>query len=230
MDPTKYIIWPEIVRAPSKWVKTSIKQSNMSTFFEPGKNKGVFAKQDIKKGQVLFTFPYISNMNDGLVNFTESPSVKNSSEFYNFLIDFELNYHNDDKFKRVINTLMAVTADMTPYMVASRDIKKGEELLKVYGYATWVLEFFQYITNKNLAAYYHFLKTINMEQLTHSDQVKVNYVFLMEIITQLLGRDIDLTLEEYDIKMETIECQSLCLQIEKYVKQETHKVNAYDMI
>ncbi|OYV63451.1 MAG: hypothetical protein B7X03_01870 [Parcubacteria group bacterium 21-58-10] len=99
---------------------------------------GIFADQDIKKGDLIFTASPILDVNITQEQFDSLPETeKQEVKYWGFWIESEKVWHVDFDNIHFINH--SFTANTTQdfshpeaYLVATKDIQKGEELTQNY--------------------------------------------------------------------------------------------------
>lgn len=99
---------------------------------------GVFADQDIKKGEVIFTASPVLDVNITQDQFNSlEEAEKQEVRYWGFWVESEKVWHVDFDHIHFINHSFEAntTQDFShseAYLIASRDIKRGEELTQNY--------------------------------------------------------------------------------------------------
>lgn len=99
---------------------------------------GLFADEDIKKGQLIYTASPLLDVNISQAQFDRlSETEKREVRYWGFWINSEQIWHVDFDVTRFINhsfdaTVTQDSAHTDAYLVATRDIKTGEELTQNY--------------------------------------------------------------------------------------------------
>lgn len=99
---------------------------------------GLFADQDIKKGELIYTASPTLDLNITKEQFESlNESEQREMKYWGFWIEKDKVWHVDFDVSKFINhsTEATVTQDTTKddaYLIATRDIKAGEELTQNY--------------------------------------------------------------------------------------------------
>lgn len=138
-----------------------IDNSCISTLFINNENKGLFTNEFISKGTILFdqTNIYSKMMNDPMINLNDLYNSVDSLSYYTTWTNMYNRYHNINIIKDCVNIRMLIHNDHRYYQ-ALRDIQPGEELVKMYGFTTWIVNNIKLLTNKNICGFLYFIKDI----------------------------------------------------------------------
>jgi hypothetical protein len=149
-----------------------IKNSTLRTQFKKGREKGVFAKNKIKKGAIVMAsqLQYTTMINDAMVDFNDVLNAKTSLELFEALMKLYSEYYNLERAQQLVNVARANYKKQLVH-VAIRDIEEGEELLMVYGIDFWVKNYDEFVTPRNFPGYNSFLKEIHKEYPTDNTKL-----------------------------------------------------------
>jgi len=140
-------------------VSLSIKRSNIPSTFIDGKQYGVFTDKNIARGTIISS-TNIYMYNDGLIDLTELLNADNSEKTYIAWKNLKQSYYNIDKIKSVVNVIMVKDSYDTDYYEAITDIPANSELIRMYGFTTWIFELFDILTNKTIVGFSHFVNNL----------------------------------------------------------------------
>jgi hypothetical protein len=109
------------------------------TRYPTGHDLGVVAARAIGKGQPLANAdaPISVLLNDGALNLGPILAAKSAVELEAALLAARARYYDPSVLQRV-NVVMARDDAGCTWIVALRDIAEGEELLRTYGWSTWL--------------------------------------------------------------------------------------------
>lgn len=99
---------------------------------------GLFADQDIKKGTVIYTASPLLDLNISNETFEKLTQIeKEEIRYWGFWIETQKVWHVDFDMSKFINHSLEATVTQDSdyedaYLVATRDIKNGEELTQNY--------------------------------------------------------------------------------------------------
>lgn len=99
---------------------------------------GIFADQDIKKGQLIYTVSPILDVNIKKKQFDSlTPSEQKEVRYWGFWVEKDKVWHVDFDVSKFVNHSFepTTTQDFSKeeaYLVATRDLKSGEELTQNY--------------------------------------------------------------------------------------------------
>lgn len=99
---------------------------------------GLFTAEDIKKGQLIYTASPLLDLNLPLEEFDSlKDNEKKEIQWWGFYIEAEKVWHVDFDVSKFINhsfdpTLMQDLRHRDAYLVATKELKKGEELTQNY--------------------------------------------------------------------------------------------------
>ena len=148
-----------IVQPRSDLVFTVAPSTLTKTQFLPNKNMGLHTVSELPK-DTLFTLDYEqegTKMNDPMIDLTAVIQSSNSDQLYIALSDMYNNYYDLERVKQMVNVRIVMDSSKTSCYQAIKDIPAGGELLRIYGFATWLFEIFDLLTAANLAGYAKFL-------------------------------------------------------------------------
>lgn len=122
--------------------------------------RGVFATRTIPAGvKVAQAYDDIAiTINDGHINLINFYAAKNSTDMYTFWINM---YENYNVHPESCNVNMSAYQNKI-YLVTTKSILSGQELLRPYGFPTWIHILFPQLTNKTVAGAMVFLVTYPM--------------------------------------------------------------------
>ena len=196
----------ELVVDPN--IELVVKPSTLPSEFISGCNKGLFTKKMIVKGTVIMEMEETSMMNDGLVNLGPVLRASNSEECYQAWTDMKNSYYDMEKAKRVINVRM-INDGISRYYEAIQDIPADTELLRIYGFTTWVGEFGLSATNKNIVGFAQFIDDLSKDLAGDPYEDKIKH--LRELLTEYGGDNIyTIHRHEYDESMKNVELKYIC--------------------
>lgn len=116
-------------------------QIPFSTFLEK-RDQALFAKIEFKTDDYVTPFGHKINqmMNDGL--FDLSPFVDTNNEHLEkAFVDAENSYYDSEKASKVVNVVLSTDPVLrTSHYKAIKHINVGDELIRCYGFNTWIRE------------------------------------------------------------------------------------------
>lgn len=137
----------------------------------PDENMGVFATADIPKGTLICRTDYV---NPGT---TVKYDLKiNDLAYYDFMPNYE--YMDINNIKRHIN-IRGINVQGVIYLQAIKDIKKGEEISRLYGYDYWF---------KDIKEIHDWNAPFDTEQSPHLDETKAT---VLKKIIQFVAKQKD---------------------------------------
>lgn len=160
----KYVVTGQICAEPSTDRKFRLGTSDYSeTEFLQAQNVGLFAKEDIQKGESIMTsLKSDANLfNDAMMDLRPLLEATTADSFYSALHQCESMYYNKEKAEKNINIVAGRSLD-GEYLIyqARKDISKKEELFRCYGFTTWIKEIAEsgILSLVTLPGFYRFLK------------------------------------------------------------------------
>jgi len=139
-------------------IELEIKISTLKTVFLDECNRGLFTKSKIPFGTCIpITEETDFIMNDPMIDLTEVSSADNNESLYKAWVNIRDNYYNINKAEKMTNIVMSEYKKKM-YFIARKDIEEGEELVRAYGFTTWIMDSFPYLTNKNIIGFINFLE------------------------------------------------------------------------
>lgn len=179
-----------------------IKPSELPSKFIKGKHMGLFTKIYIEKGTIIMPVPLEQNnnseliMNDGSVDLEPILSAYTSEQTYQAWIDMKKTYYDLDKIKRTVNVRIISNKNKL-YYEAIQDIPENNELIRLYGFSTWIFELFDILTNKNIVGFAQFVDLLS--KCSDRDPYKFRIKCLRETLTKCGVDNIyNLNLYDYD--------------------------------
>lgn len=137
-----------------------IKESTLQTTFLSDKNMGLFTSRPICKGSILLKVSDQCMMNDGLINLSNVINASSDEETYIAWHEIYKSYYNLDIINKNINVRMVTNDRINFYYEAIKDISPGDELLRIYGFATWPYQMSKHLTKNNITGFIRFLRDI----------------------------------------------------------------------
>lgn len=141
-------------------------------------NCGLFAGRNFKAGEIIICkeHPYTSGSNDAMMNL--GPFIEASSAFAmeQAFIDARKKYYNyQDGDQRVNAVLIFSPETHREALKARRFIAKGEEILRVYGFSTWIKEIAELnlLTLRTLPGFFNYV--VNVASKWRNDPF-INYI------------------------------------------------------
>lgn len=154
-----YISYISVVIPPCKGVdpnvKLEVRESTMKVMFIDGANQGLFTRNSIPANTIIMKMPETCMMNDGLVDLTKLLSAITDIAIYDAWKELEASYYNEEKMRENINVRMVFDGRYHYYQTI-KDVPAGAELLRVYGFTTWIMELY-HLFSRN----YGFLRFLN---------------------------------------------------------------------
>lgn len=122
------------------WVESKETEDQESEYLT-GRNLGLFAKRSFEVGEVVVAGSCRLSLaaNDAMFDIRPILRAQTAVEMENALREARAKYYDLEKGNRRINVVMSVTNDGEAY-IARRAIAQGEEILRVYGFSTWIKE------------------------------------------------------------------------------------------
>lgn len=137
-------------------------------------NVGVFATADIPKGTLIFRTDYV---NPGT---TVKFDLKiNDLAYYDFMPNYE--YLDMNNIKKYIN-VRTIDVQGVKYIQAIKDIKKGEELSRLYGYDYWF---------KDMKEIHNWNVPFGLEQKSASDKDRQKLENQLELAIKARSESVD---------------------------------------
>ena len=150
--------------------------STLNSTFLPGHNIGLFTKTALPKGTVVMQISpdNESKLNDAMVDLTALIKSKTAKEMYAAWIDLQKNYYDMEKAEKLVNVRMVLDGAENCFYQTIQDIPANTELLRVYGFTTWILELLELLTERNLAGYAQFIFDLQRTEVNdpYSDKIK----------------------------------------------------------
>lgn len=139
-----------------------VKPSTLPSGFLEGRHLGVYTKHAISKGTLIMKMDMgtESKMNDAAVDLEPILRADTSEKMYQAWTEMMRTYYDLEKLKRMTNVRMVTNGSGACYE-AIQDIPADGELVRVYGFTTWVLELFEIFTNKNIVGFAHFIDDLS---------------------------------------------------------------------
>lgn len=145
-------------------VEFEVRPSTLDSAFLEGKHMGFFTKKPIPKGTIIMkAMREESKMNDAAVNLEPILQANTSVAMYEAWTNLKKSYYEVDKIKQLVNVRMIVDSRGDPYYETIQDIPADGELLRVYGFTTWILELFDILTNKTVMGFIQFIDELMKE-------------------------------------------------------------------
>lgn len=139
-------------------VSLYIKHSELPVRFITGRNMGLFTKKHIVKGTIICYKPDEENkMNDAMIDLGEILSSDTSEGIYHAWTSAKNKYYDIEKAKLNVNVRMVMDRDGHMFYETIQDIPVNNELLRIYGFTTWILEILEILTNKTIVGFAHFI-------------------------------------------------------------------------
>lgn len=149
-------------------VVLEIKNSTLKSGFIKGKHKGVFTKTFLPKTTVICRVSALATanpidvlFNDGMVDLEPLIIAETSQETYKAWKNMRRLYYDLEKAKNIINIRMVADGANNIYYESIKEIPAGSELIRFYGFTTWILETFELLTNRNVAGFAKFIHELN---------------------------------------------------------------------
>lgn len=162
----------------------------------PEANRGLFAAHFIPAGTLLMSMELEGEclINDGMVNLTPVLAATNDAAMYEALKELHRRYYDTTVAARV-NTIMASDAQGTTLYQARIDIPRGGELLRMYGFVTWIFELLPRMTSRTITGFACFVReygrTMSSSEI-YSDRVRA-LVTVLDTYYQYNGVPCDIT-------------------------------------
>jgi hypothetical protein len=144
-------------------VSLYIRPSELPVRFIPGRHMGLFARKHIVKGTIICYNPdQESKMNDAMIDLGEILSSDTSDRIYEAWMDAKNSYYDIEKAKQDVNVRMITDRNGNIFYETIQDIPINKELLRIYGFTTWVLEIVEILTNKTIVGFAQFVDHLSM--------------------------------------------------------------------
>ena len=133
---------------------TCIKQSNIVNAGD-----GLFAEEAIPKNTFFIRAGTYKSMktNDSMIDLTDIRLAQTSEKLYQALKNTSSNYYVLERAQEKVNVIIAIYNGEN-YFKTIKNVKKDEELVRMYGFSTWLLEIFPLLTWDNLSGYQRFVE------------------------------------------------------------------------
>jgi hypothetical protein len=141
-------------------IELDVRDTSMGTVFSKGKSDGLFTLKRIPKGTIIMVVGDESKINDGIVDLGPILRAATNIEMYQELTNLRKSYYDMEKMKRIINVRMVCDGNKFYYQ-AITDIDANSELLRVYGFTSWVFEIFGIIDDRTIGGYVKFVKELS---------------------------------------------------------------------
>jgi len=143
------------------YIELETKSSTLPSEFIRGKQYGLFTKNFIKQNTIIMKVDQTCMMNDGMVNLQLIISADTSRKAYKAWNNLRENYYDIKKVEKIINVRMVEDDTGACYYESIVDIPAGGELLRMYGFTTWIFEMFDLLTNKNISGFAKFVHELH---------------------------------------------------------------------
>ena len=145
-----------------KDVKLQIGPSRLGSGFVMGYQDGLFTENYLTKGTIICPSgcDISCKMNDGMIDLRPLLNASNSTDSYDAWIDMRERYYDIQKAGQVINTRM-VSCDSGSFFETISEVPSGGELVRMYGFTTWVFELPGILTNKTIAGFSKFVRELS---------------------------------------------------------------------
>jgi hypothetical protein len=193
-----------------------VDKSTLPSLFISERANGLFCTSDIKEGTVIMkvrpTSPCI--MNDGMVDLNEILLAQTSMAMYNAWWNLYLSYYNVDHAVVRVNVKMVRDSNHTVYYHAMKDIPIGTELVRMYGFTTWIMELFDIMTNKTIVGFARFVDEFSRD-LVGDPYVEKIHALREALIKLGINNIFTLDLREYDTTMESVTSINMEYQLKR---------------
>lgn len=136
-------------------------------------NRGLFTRQFIPAGTPLMTVNLTETclMNDAMVNLTAVLAAADNISMYEALIQLHTHYYDDPASK--VNVVMATDTHNRVMYCAKIDIPADTELVRMYGFETWISELLPLMGPDTIAGFATFVKEYCATNTIVMEKVKV---------------------------------------------------------
>lgn len=151
------------------------RDSSLPTSFPSNKSNGLYTKEAIPSGTTILEvhIDQLCMMNDGMVDLTDILSANNDDETYNSWKTLELTYYDMNKAQNMINVRM-VAAPNGLFYETIKDVPAGGELLRMYGFSSWIMEFSDILSDNRLKGFARFVNEYSMDMVGDPLAPKIN--------------------------------------------------------
>jgi len=162
---------------------------------------GLFTKKPIPKGTTIMKVEEESKMNDGAINLEPILRATSSVATYEAWTNIKKTYYDLEKIKRVANVRMVIDPTVNSFYEALQDIPADGELIRVYGFTTWILELLDILTDKNIVGFIRFIDELIQDIDGDPYENKARQLQKALHQYQTLNPNATLNCKEYDEKM-----------------------------
>jgi hypothetical protein len=108
----------------------------------PKANRGLFARDCIRAGTLIMPVELDSecHINDAMVDLTQVLAASDSTAMYQAVCQLHTAYYDPVVAAARVNTVMVTDPQGITMYQARTNIPKGAELLRMYGFVTWIFE------------------------------------------------------------------------------------------
>jgi len=202
-------------------VSLVVKTSTLSSGFIHGKHRGLFTENSLTKGTIICAAenPLSLLLNDGLIDLEPVIRADSSQKLYDALNHMEKTYYDLERASKVVNTVMLGTSNGM-FLESIQDIPAGAELIRMYGFTTWTNEFFELITNHNVAGFAKFI--FELKDRVNGDPYERRIISLNKVLVEkFLPNVADLNLVQYDTEQASIPLKYIGKEIEQGANQHS---------
>lgn len=143
-------------------ISLDVRPSELPSKFIDGRNMGLFTLALIPEGTIISSkFVEESKMNDAMVDLTDILQANTSEQIYHAWMSMKNTYYDIKKTKRDVNVRMIMDGNRNIFYEAIQDIPANKELVRIYGFTTWVLEILDILTNKTIVGFAQFIDELS---------------------------------------------------------------------
>ena len=152
-------------------IKLTLQPSMLSTTFLPECNLGLFTISPIPKDTIIL--PQFGEQeapfNDAMVDLTNLIKARTSREMYQAWKEMQTNYYDLPRIQERVNVRMVVDSRGRMFYQTMKDIPGNTELLRIYGFTSWILIVLELLTKRNLAGYAQLV--LDLERTERGDPI-----------------------------------------------------------
>lgn len=111
------------------------------TMYVPTHRYGLFATRDIKANEIIISNdnPLATGANDAMMDLRPFLNASSASEMEKAFHDAREKYYDSQTGEQRVNAILIYSPEIHKMALkARRFIAKGEEILRVYGFSTWI--------------------------------------------------------------------------------------------
>jgi hypothetical protein len=108
----------------------------------PSFPNGLFAKRNIPSGTkiVFSSHPLATTFNDCMFDYSLVREATNGDELFAGIVKIRQLYYDKEKAARRVNVIARANVERETWYETCRFVAKGEELVRMYGFSTWLKE------------------------------------------------------------------------------------------